>query len=81
MTWLFSATMAKGVARIAQNYQHDPVEVSVGGRNESAANIEHLCFMVHEKDRYQALKRILDFLPDIYGLVFCRTRAETQSGR
>jgi len=78
VTWLFSATMDKGVARIAQNYQTDPVEVSVGGRNESAANIEHLCFMVHEKDRYQALKRILDFLPEIYGLVFCRTRAETQ---
>ncbi len=78
VTWLFSATMAKGVARIAQNYQHDPVEVSVGGRNESAANIEHFCFMVHEKDRYTALKRILDYLPEIYGLVFCRTRAETQ---
>ena len=78
VTWLFSATMAKGVARIAQNYQTDPIEVSVGGRNESAANIEHLCFMVHEKDRYPALKRILDFLPEIYGLVFCRTRAETQ---
>ncbi len=78
VTWLFSATMAKGVARIAQNYQTDPIEVSVGGRNEAAANIEHLCFMVHEKDRYQALKRILDFLPEIYGLVFCRTRAETQ---
>jgi ATP-dependent RNA helicase DeaD len=78
LTWLFSATMAKGVARIAQNYQHDPVEVSVGGRNESAANIEHFSFMVHEKDRYTALKRILDYLPEIYGLVFCRTRAETQ---
>ena len=78
VTWLFSATMAKGVARIAQNYQTDPVEISVGGKNESAANIEHLCFMVHEKDRYPALKRILDFLPNIYGLVFCRTRAETQ---
>ncbi|MCF7849910.1 MAG: DEAD/DEAH box helicase [Kiritimatiellales bacterium] len=78
VTWLFSATMDRGVARIAQNYQHDPVEVSLGGRNESAANIDHLCFMVHEKDRYQALKRILDFLPQIYGLVFCRTRAETQ---
>jgi ATP-dependent RNA helicase DeaD len=79
VTWLFSATMAKGVARIAQNYQHDPVEVSVGGRNESAANIDHLCFMVHEKDRYPAVKRILDFLPDIYGLIFCRTRAEAQT--
>ena len=78
-TWLFSATMAKGVARIAQNYQTDPVEVSVGGKNESAANIEHFCFMVHEKDRYPAVKRILDYLPEIYGLIFCRTRAETQS--
>lgn len=78
VTWLFSATMARGVAQIAKNYQTDPIEVSVGGKNESAENIEHLCFMVHEKDRYQALKRILDFLPEIYGLVFCRTRAETQ---
>ncbi|WP_372794701.1 DEAD/DEAH box helicase [Pontiella sp.] len=79
VTWLFSATMAKGVARIAANYQTDPVEVSVGGRNESAANIEHFCFMVHEKDRYPALKRILDYLPEIYGVIFCRTRAETQT--
>jgi ATP-dependent RNA helicase DeaD len=78
LTWLFSATMAKGVARIAANYQNDPVEVSVGGRNEAAANIEHFCFMIHEKNRYPALKRILDYLPEIYGLVFCRTRAETQ---
>jgi len=78
LTWLFSATMAKGVALIAKNYQNDPLEVSVGGRNESAANISHLCFMIHEKDRYQALKRILDFIPEIYGLVFCRTRAETR---
>ncbi|QBG47918.1 DEAD/DEAH box helicase [Verrucomicrobia bacterium S94] len=79
VTWLFSATMAKGVARIAANYQTDPVEVSVGGRNEAAANIEHFCFMVHEKDRYPALKRILDYLPEIYGVIFCRTRAETQT--
>ncbi|MDF7825115.1 DEAD/DEAH box helicase [Pontiellaceae bacterium B12227] len=78
VTWLFSATMAKGVARIAQNYQTDPVEVSVGGKNESAKNIEHFCFMVHERDRYAAVKRILDYLPEIYGLIFCRTRAETQ---
>ncbi|MEE9368163.1 MAG: DEAD/DEAH box helicase [Pontiella sp.] len=79
VTWLFSATMAKGVARIALNYQTDPIEVSVGGKNESAANIDHMCFMIHEKDRYPAVKRILDFLPEIYGLIFCRTRAETQS--
>jgi ATP-dependent RNA helicase DeaD len=78
MTWLFSATMAKGVARIAETYLTNPVEVSVGGKNESAKNIEHRYFMVHERDRYQALKRLLDFLPSIYGLVFCRTRAETQ---
>ena len=79
VTWLFSATMAKGVARIAQNYQTDPIEVSVGGRNEAAANIEHFCFMVQERDRYPAVKRILDYLPEIYGLIFCRTRAETQT--
>ena len=79
VTWLFSATMAKGVARIAKNYQTNPVEVSVGGRNEAAANIEHFCFMVHERDRYPALKRILDYLPEIYGVIFCRTRAETQT--
>jgi ATP-dependent RNA helicase DeaD len=79
VTWLFSATMAKGVARIASNYQTDPIEISVGGRNESAANIEHISFMVHEKDRYAAVKRIIDFLPEIYGLIFCRTRAETQT--
>ncbi len=79
VTWLFSATMAKGVKAIARDYQNDPVEVSVAGRNESAANIQHICFMVHERDRYQALKRTLDFFPDVYGLVFCRTRAETQA--
>ena len=78
LTWLFSATMARGVARIAATYQQDPVEVSVGGHNAAAANIEHCCFMIHEKNRYSALKRILDYLPEIYGLVFCRTRAETQ---
>ncbi len=77
-TWLFSATMAKGVERIARTYLDNPAEISVGGRNESAANIEHYGFMVHERDRYAALKRILDYLPEIYGLVFCRTRTETQ---
>jgi len=78
VTWLFSATMSREVERIARNYQHNPVEISVGGRNEGAAHIEHYSFMVHERERYQALKRILDYLPEIYGLVFCRTRAETQ---
>lgn len=76
--WLFSATMAKGVARIASNYLTNPDEVTVGGKNEGSKNIEHAYFMVHEKHRYQALKRLLDYAPDIYGLVFCRTRKETQ---
>ncbi len=79
LTWLFSATMTKGVARTASKYLNDPIEISVGRRNESPANIDHCCFMVHEKDRFEALKRVLDNLPDIYGLVFCRTRVETQA--
>lgn len=76
--WLFSATMAKGVARIASNYLTNPDEVTVGGKNEANKNISHSYYMVHEKNRYQALKRLLDYAPDIYGLVFCRTRKETQ---
>ncbi len=76
--WLFSATMAKGVARIAANYLTNPEEVTVGGKNEGNKNVSHSSYMVHEKHRYQALKRLLDCAPDIYGLVFCRTRKETQ---
>ena len=56
----------------------DPVRITVGKKNRGAKNILHLNYVVHEKDRYQALKRILDYSPDIYGLVFCRTRKETQ---
>ncbi|NCD32342.1 MAG: DEAD/DEAH box helicase [Spartobacteria bacterium] len=77
--WLFSATMPRGVAQIAKKYLKDPEEVTVGSPNQSAANIEHIYHMVHEKHRYQALKRTLDFAPEIYGLVFCRTRSETQT--
>jgi ATP-dependent RNA helicase DeaD len=77
--WLFSATMPPGVATIAKNYLKDPIEVSVGGRNRSPEKITHTCYVVHEKDRYQGLKRIIDFSPDMFGLVFCRTRKETQS--
>ncbi len=76
--WLFSATMPDEVARITRQYMDDPVTITVGGKNKSAINIKHLNYIVHEKDRYQALKRILDFSPDIYGLIFCRTRMETQ---
>jgi len=77
--WLFSATMPKGVAGIAKNYLNDPIEVAVGGRNQSPEKIAHTCYVIHEKDRYQGLKRIIDFSPEIFGLVFCRTRKETQA--
>jgi ATP-dependent RNA helicase DeaD len=77
-TWLFSATMPRDVAAIAKKYMHAPREVTIGKKDSGAENIEHVYFMVKEKDRYQALKRIIDFHPEIYGLVFCRTRRETQ---
>ena len=77
-TWLFSATMPKEVARIASKYMNNPVEVTVGGKNRGAENIEHLYYLIKERDRYFALKRVIDLYPEIYGLVFCRTRKETQ---
>lgn len=75
--WLFSATMPKEVAEIAKNYMSDPLEVSIGHKNQTNENIEHIYFMVKEKDRYAATKRLIDFNPSIYGLIFCRTRRET----
>ncbi|MFM7234588.1 MAG: DEAD/DEAH box helicase [Flavobacteriales bacterium] len=77
-TWLFSATMPQEVQRIAKNYMSDPFEVTVGQRNSGNENIEHLYYVVHAKDRYLALKRIADYNPDIFAIVFCRTKAETQ---
>lgn len=77
-TLLFSATMPKQVAAIAGKYMHDPEEVIVGQRNSGSEKVKHECYMVHAKDRYPALKRILDYYRDIYGIVFCRTRVETQ---
>lgn len=77
-TWLFSATMPNQVARIASNYMTNPVEITCGRKNTNATNIEHVYFTVRNDTRYLALKRIIDFNPDIYGLVFCRTRRETQ---
>ncbi len=76
--WLFSATMPKEVARIASAYMNNPKEISVGKKNEGAANIEHLYYLVAGRDRYPALKRVVDFSPDIYGIIFCRTKIETQ---
>jgi len=75
--WLFSATMPAEVARIAKNYMTDPFEVSIGHKNQSNENIDHIYYVVKEKDRYAAVKRLIDFNPDIYGLIFCRTRQET----
>lgn len=77
-TLLFSATMPKEVAKIANDYMTDPVKISVSRENTGAENIDHFYYMIMEKNRYAALKRIIDFHPDIFGLVFCRTRLETQ---
>ena len=76
--WLFSATMPREVRSIAANYMSDPFELTVGRKNESAENIEHYYYVMHERDRYAALKRILDAEPEIYGIIFCRTRMDTQ---
>ena len=78
-TWLFSATMPNEVMRIAGEYMKDPAEITVGTRNSGNENIEHIYYIVHSKDRYAALKRIADVNPDIFAIVFCRTKAETQT--
>lgn len=75
--WLFSATMPKEVAAIAKNYMDNPLEIAIGDKNSSNANIDHIFFVIKERDRYAALKRLIDYNPNIYGLVFCRTRLET----
>ena len=77
-TLLFSATMSREVTAIAGKYMTDPVEVTVGRRNAGAENVDHIYYMVQAKDRYPALKRIVDSNPDIYSIIFCRTRQETQ---
>lgn len=77
-TLLFSATMSKEVRKIAARYMNDPEEIVAGERNAGAAKVKHLYYMVQAKDRYLALKRIVDYNPDIYGIIFCRTRQETQ---
>jgi ATP-dependent RNA helicase DeaD len=75
---LFSATMPSEVAAIARKYMNDSIEVIIGTKNSGAENIKHVYYTVHAKDKYPALKRIVDFYPSVYGIIFCRTRKETQ---
>ncbi|MDE6317829.1 MAG: DEAD/DEAH box helicase, partial [Muribaculaceae bacterium] len=75
---MFSATMPPEIGKIAKKYMHDPVEFVVGTRNEGAANVKHVYYMVNARDKYLALKRIVDYYPNIYAIIFCRTRRDTQ---
>lgn len=77
-TWLFAATMPDEIHKITKKYMKEPVELTIGVRNAAAENVEHFYYVIHEKDRYTALKRIVDFNPDIFAIVFCRTKIETQ---
>ena len=78
LTWLFSATMPREVARIAKEFMFDPLEITVGHKNEGAKNVSHEYFIVHTRDRYQALKRLSDANPAIFSVIFCRTKRDTQ---
>ena len=78
-TWLFSATMPDAAAKIANTYMTRPVTITAGLPNKAAENISHACYVVKETNRYLALKRMIDYIPDIFGLIFCRTRMETQT--
>ncbi len=78
-TLCFSATMPEGMKHLTKKYLSDPKEISAGKRNISASNVEHELYVVSSKNTYEAMRRILDFNPDMYGIVFCRTRRETQS--
>ena len=77
-TLLFSATMSREVEKVAKSYLHDYKEIVVGSRNEGAEHVNHIYYLVHSKDKYLALKRIVDFHPRIFAIIFCRTKAETQ---
>jgi len=77
-TLMFSATMSREVERVAKNYLRDYETIVVGSRNEGAENVNHIYYMVHAKDKYLALKRIVDYYPKIFAIIFCRTKVETQ---
>lgn len=75
---LFSATMPSEIAKIAKNYMHNPQEFVIGTRNEGAENVRHIYYLVQARDKYLALKRVADYNPNIYGIIFCRTKRDTQ---
>jgi ATP-dependent RNA helicase DeaD len=77
-TLLFSATMSSEIESIARKHMNKPVEITIGTKNSSAENVSHVYYLIHAKDKYKVLKRIADFEPDIYAIIFCRTRRETQ---
>ncbi|MAP53492.1 DEAD/DEAH box helicase [Altibacter sp.] len=77
-TWLFSATMPKEVASIAKKFMHTPVEITVGSKNVSTEAVSHEYYLVNTRDRYAALKRLCDANPDIFSVIFCRTKRDTQ---
>ncbi len=77
--WLYSATMSKEVKKIALNYMQDPVEIAVGNKNKTAKNIEHHFYPIRDRDRFDALKRVIDAHPNIFGIVFCRTKRDCQN--
>jgi len=78
-TWLFSATMPQEVARIAREFMRKPLEITVGTKNSGTATVSHEFYVVNAKDRYEALKRLADANPDIFSVIFCRTKRDTQS--
>ncbi|WP_431136708.1 DEAD/DEAH box helicase [Psychroserpens mesophilus] len=77
-TWLFSATMPKEVSNIAKKFMYSPIEITVGNKNESTNQVSHEYYLVNARDRYQALKRLSDANPDIFSVIFCRTKRDTQ---
>jgi ATP-dependent RNA helicase DeaD len=78
-TWLFSATMPAEVARIGKQFMHDPIEITVGTKNSGSATVSHEFYLVNARDRYEALKRLADANPDIFSVIFCRTKRDTQA--
>ncbi len=77
-TLLFSATMPEEIERLSRKYMNAPKEICIGGKNEGTSTVRHICYTVRASEKYRTLKRIVDFYPRIYGIIFCRTKAETQ---